>query len=474
VDPSYGLGWHMVNALAISSDAGVAYLAGAQKLRRWDLKQRTELPPFEIKGMACLATSSDGQLAGADAIGRVLLIQPQTGEILHTFKSHKAWTTCLAFNRNGTRLISANEDRNLVIHDPVNRLIVGRLLGHRGGVAALAISDDGQTVVSGSSRVLIWSLAESGTEPFDMSGIKESSILADGRILLLREDAIDLEYYDPVSGAVEPARAERLVHAMGEVQAEPIAFSPTAKWAVSLEGSELAVWNVFTGELERSLAHPSGIIGGAIFSPDSEFLVTDGETEVRLWKTHDWTSKTLGQNVESHLNWGAFSRDSRRVAIAASDGSIQVFDVAQEPREIALKSSGEGFFYSVALSGDGRWLSGGSAGDEIHVWDLESKERTAILKGHLHGVFSLSFSPDDQTLVSASGSQVIFWHVGTWQELMRFYDSVPPRTVFIPRVEFSPKGRYLARMGTPIDETGIRFRLWQAPLFEELEPDGDK
>ena len=466
MDPSYGLQWHMVNVLAVSSDNNVVYLAGAQKIRRWDLNRRTELPPFAIAGTACLAASSEGQLAGADAIGNVFLIQPQSGEILHTFRSHMAWTTCLSFTGDGTRLFSANEDRTMVIHDPVNRSTVGRLLGNRGGVVAMGISADGQTVVSGGPRVLRWSLAESENESFDLGGIKESSVLEDGRILLLREDAKDLEYYDPVSSAVEPAHAERLVRAMRESEARPIAFAPTAEWAVSIEGSKLAVWNVSTGELERSLAHPSGTIGGAIFSPDGRFLATEGETGVRLWLTQDWTSQSLGPRVDSHLNWGAFSRDRRRIAIAASNSVIHVYDFEREPKEISLPSTGG--FYSVALSNNGRWLAGGSAGHMVRVWDLESKEIAATLQGHLHGVFSLSFSPDDRTLASSTGSRVIFWHVETWQELMRFQDSVPPRLASTPRIEFSPNGRYLARVGTPIGEVGTRFRIWQAPSFEEL------
>jgi WD40 repeat protein len=471
LDPSYGLSWHMKNSVAVSSDSEVAYLAGASKIRRWDLNQRTELPPLEIAGMASLATSSDGQLAGSDAIGNVLLIQPQSGEILHTFKSHHSWATCLKFTQDGTRLVSASEDRNLVIHDPINRSIVGRLLGHQKDIMALDISADGQTVVSGAcrSRVLRWSLTELGNESFDLDGIKTSSVLEDGRILMLRDNANDLEYYDPVSSAVEPAHAERLVRAMRENQAEPIAFSPTAKWAVSIDGSKLAVWNVFTGELERSLEHPSGSIGDAIFSPDGNYLVTgSGDSKARLWQIPDWTSQPLGPKVLAFLDWAAFSRDKRRVAISGQDEKIKVYDFEQEPRKITLPSGAENLTtYSVALSNDGRWLASGSGGT-IHVLDLESNIIAATLKGHMHGVFSLSFSPDDRTLVSSSGSRVIFWHVETWQELMRFQDNVPPRRVSIPRAEFSPDGRYLVRVGRPIGETGTRFRIWQAPSLEEI------
>ncbi len=285
---------------------------------------------------------------------------------------------------------------------------------------------------------------------------------------MLRDNAKDLEYYDPVSGAVEPAHAEPLVRAMREIQAEPIAFSPTARWAVSIDGSKLAVWNVFTGEVERSLGHPSGSIGGAIFSPDGNYLVTgSGDSEARLWQTQDWTSQPLGPRVLSDLNWAAFSRDRRRVAISGQDEIIKVYDFEQEPRKIALPGGAEKLTsYTVALSNDGRWLANG--GGEIHVLDLKSNKIVATLKGHVHGVFSLSFSPDDRTLVSSSGSRVIFWHVETWQELMRFQDNVPPRAEFVPRILFSPNGRYLARAGTHIGETGTRLRIWQAPGFEEI------
>ena len=477
LDPSYGLWWHMTNVLAVSSDGDIAYLAGARKIRRWDLNKRIEIPALDVGGTACLATSSDGRLAAGDGIGNVFLIEPQTGEILHTFRSHRAWTTCLKFTADGARLVSASLDRNLVIHDPVRRSIVGRLLGHRGEVTALDISADGQTIVSGSDdfRVLLWPPIDSRNEPSDSDFVEAASVLKDGRVLVLRDNAKDLEYYDPVSGTPESAHAERLLDAMRAIQTEPMAFSPTARWAVSIVGPKLAVWNVAAGQLERSLEHPSGKIDGAIFSPDGDYLATgSGSSNARLWRTRDWTSAPLGQRVNASLNWAAFSRDRRRVAIVGQGEIIAVYDFEPKPHEIALPRGVDKLRgYSVALSSDGRWLAIGDGGP-IHILDLESNTIAGMLNGHVQGVFSLSFSSDDQTLVSSSGSRVIFWHVDTWQELMRFRDSVSPRGAFVPRVEFSPRGHYLLRTGARSGELGNSFRVWPAPDFREFDEEDER
>ena len=69
LEPTIGTEGHMVNALAVSSDDTVVYLAGASALRRWDLRQGDELPPFPVAKTTCLATSGDGQLAAADLNG---------------------------------------------------------------------------------------------------------------------------------------------------------------------------------------------------------------------------------------------------------------------------------------------------------------------------------------------------------------------------------------------------------------------
>src|SRR6185369_8680674 len=148
--------------------------------------------------------------------GKVHLINPETGQVSHTFSSHIGWIPTIKFSRDGSRLVSASADRKVVIYDPVKRLAVRQLLGHESEVWGLDLSADGETLVSGSSdggHVLKWSLAEIAGGGLNLAEAKRCAVLEDGRMLIHRPSAPDLEYYDPVKGTVEPARAQRFVPA---------------------------------------------------------------------------------------------------------------------------------------------------------------------------------------------------------------------------------------------------------------------
>ena len=178
-------------------------------------------------------------------------------------------------------------------------------------------------------HVLTWSLTKKGGSALaqDLATVKQFAVMGDSRILFRRDSAKDAEYYDPIKETLEPARAERLVQAMLERNTVAVAASPNAKWVLFPEGKALVVWNVFEDGQQRTLSHQSGSIGGGGFSPDSRFLVTIGrDSEVRLWRTDDWSWEVLRQKVR--WIWGiGFSGDSRRVAISQDNAFIRVFDL---------------------------------------------------------------------------------------------------------------------------------------------------
>jgi WD40 repeat protein len=475
LEPSFPANADSIGALAISSGDDIVYRAGARGIRRWDLRQRNEIAPFAIPGMDLVATSEAGHFAAAEHTGKVHLINPELGEISYTFTSHLAWISALKFSRDGRRLVSASADRKIVVHHPGNRRDVRQLLGHETEVWALDLSADGETIVSGAGggHVLTWSLADTAGGGLNLAEAKRCAVLDDGRILIHSASAKDLEYYDPVKGTVEPARAQRFVPASTKMDVDLLEVSPNAKWAVFAEGSALVVWNVLAGGREGTLSHQSGKAHWAEFSPDSRFVLTTGnDSEVRLWRTDHWTSDTLCQKLPK-LDAIGFSGNSQRVAIAGASRFIKVFDLARELREILLEQEKDDSwpsYYCVAVSKSGRWLAAGGQDNVVRIWNLETGKRAAILQGHVQGVWSVNFSTDDRTLASSCVGRLMLWQVGSWQELLSINEP-------ITRIEFSPNGRYLVgwersdqvATGTFLPRRLESPRIWPAPTLAELD-----
>jgi WD40 repeat protein len=83
----------------------------------------------------------------------------------------------------------------------------------------------------------------------------------------------------------------------------------------------------------------------------------------------------------------------------------------------------------------------------VKVWDAQSGDEIATLKGHTADVWAVAFSHDGKTLASGNGDwdrpgDVRLWDTSTWKETGRL-----KHTGEVLSLAFSPKSRVLAAGG---------------------------
>lgn len=209
-----------------------------------------------------------------------------------------------------------------------------------------------------------------------------------------------------------------------------------------------------------------------LFSPDGRFFVVEqssyyvvyrrtdtGYTQVAFLYSTDYRLPQFSPNGQFFIVYD--TRNNRMVLYDTSSWSIS--------RGLQLPSSPNVY----AFSHDGRLLAvSRRETSDIEIRQASNGQVVRTIRGHLRGVVSLSFSPDDSMLVSgAQDGTVRIWQVSSGDNL--FMSEISNTT----DVAFSPNGELLATVSSvPSSQFGVLatvrvFRVSDGALLRVLDAD---
>jgi WD40 repeat protein len=240
-------------------------------------------------------------------------------------------------------------------------------------------------------------------------------------------------------------------------------FSELSVWQADLRQVNLAGVNFRNADLATSVFAEtlSGVMSVSL-NPDGSLLATgDLDGKICLWRVID------GQQVltlQGHAGWiwaVTFSPDGKTLASCSHDWLIRLWDVQSldfeqsNPANLAQASDSNHLpvtclktlrghlhrVWTIAFSPDGQMLASGSDDQTIRLWNAHDGTCLTVLQGHTGGVTSVRFSPNGQLLASASeDSSIRLWSV----ERRTTLKTLQGHTRWVRAVAFSPDGQTLA------------------------------
>ncbi|MCU0566973.1 MAG: caspase family protein [Oculatellaceae cyanobacterium Prado106] len=309
-----------------------------------------------------------------------------------------------------------------------------RLEGHSQRVNRVALSPDGQWIVSGSddATVRIWqingalaktlTLSDRVTDlSFSPNGRSLAAATADGKVTLLN--------------AADGTMQRSLSIPASTPFVTSIAFSPSGQMLAiasrSNSGTQktaahaLQLWNLADGKLLKTFAGHEGWVNQVQFSPDGKVLASASEDQrVKLW---DVAQGNLIRDLQGHgdrVTSLSFSPDGKTLVSGSGDKTLKLWDWATGSATKTLEGHTEQI-NSVQFSRDGRWIVSASQDQSLRLWQAEDGLLLTQLRGHGAAVLSAIFSPDRPLIISASADNSIrLWDVPTLDKTPNRYTAI--------------------------------------------------
>lgn len=288
----------------------------------------------------------------------------------------------------------------------------GTLVGmHSMCVYALAISQDGKTLFSGSGysdnndTLKMWNIDTRkclatflGTQ-----GVHHIVISPDGKTIALRQ-----------CGAIHlwDIKSRSYIESFHKDNTRMLSYNYSAEGvllALGSEGGSLYMWEVISGDIAYTHKTDRNHINAAVLNDNcSIFAFVTDECNISVVDIATGMPVTISQPDECyHL---VFSPDNNMIASGHINGLIKLWGTENGRLLFTLKDHSDKI-NCLAFHPDGKMLASASGDGKVKVWDIINGKLVTTFTGHKAGVDTVVFSPDGKFVVSGGAGHcgVIKW-----------------------------------------------------------------
>ena len=354
--------------------------------------------PGRWNGQHAIFSADGTRTISFDIGGKVAEINDiVSGQQIAALEGHSDTITAIALSPDGQMILTASSDNTIRLWDSDTGAVLATLRGHGRQVNGATFSPDSRQVVSASvdQTVRIWHV-KSGAQRLSLAGdalsgpYPRAAYGPQGKhVLALTQAASGCAIWDTATG-------KRLVNVPGSCIEPPV----QADVLVSGWGDTACVWDRASGKQLAVLSRNGGRFRHAQQSEDGEAVLIISEHGPNyVWHWKSGRRITLG-GQQGQVTASCLSPDSKVAVTGSSDGRVSIWDV--ENGDLESEHLHSGAVRQTRFNSDGRLLLTITDRNTAHLWDVVTKREIASM--------SAPGARMDDGQFNAGGTRVVTFH----------------------------------------------------------------